>query len=64
MISLVYFPANAAVAFILGRDLRVATMFRLDGENMFFRNRDEAAAALVRHRLARDRDGNDVVVVI
>jgi hypothetical protein len=59
MIALAYFPANAAFAFILGRDLRVATMFRLDGEDMFFPNRDEAAAALARHRLALD--GNDVI---
>ena len=59
MIALAYVPANAAFAFILGRDLRVATMFRLDGEDMFFPNRDEAAAALARHRLALD--GNDVI---
>jgi hypothetical protein len=59
MIALAYFPANAAFAFVLGADLRVATMFRLDGEDMFFTSRDEAAAALARHRLALD--GNKVV---
>ena len=56
MIALAYFPANSAFAFILGADSRVATMFRLDGENMFFPNRDEAKAALARHRLALDGD--------
>ena len=58
MIALAFFPANAAFAFILGADSRVATMFRLDGEDLFFPNRDEAAA-LARHRLALD--GNKVV---
>jgi hypothetical protein len=56
MISLVYLAANSAFAFVLGRDLRAATMFRLDGEAMFFPNRDEAALALARHRLALDGD--------
>ncbi len=59
MIALAYFPVNAAFAFILGPDLKVATMFRLDGEDLFFRSRDEAQAALARHRLALD--GNKVV---
>lgn len=60
MIALAYFPANNAFAFILGPDLRVATMFRLDGEDLFYRSRDDAKAALARHRLTLD--GDKVVV--
>jgi hypothetical protein len=62
MISLAYFPVNAAFAFILGPDLKVATMFRLDGEDLFFRTRAEAVAALKRHNLGLD--GNKVVVAL
>ena len=61
MIALAFFPANSAFAFILGPDLKVATMFRLDGEDLFFPSRDEAALALKRHNLGLD--GNKVVAL-
>jgi hypothetical protein len=61
MISLAYFPANSAFAFIIGPDLKVATMFRIGDEDLFFRTRDEAVAALKRHNLGLD--GNKVVAL-
>ena len=59
MIHLAYLPVNAAFAFVLGLDVRTASVFRIDGEALFFSTRDDAAAALARHGLALD--GNKVV---
>ena len=57
MLSLRYFPANAAFAFVFGSDLRTARPTALAGEPLFFASRVDAVRAAGYKGLSVAADG-------